>query len=183
MRDRIRKIAFETRLYRRDSRIHCRVVPAACGVRLLLKVDYEIINQSLERQSCDVGWIFEEADSPSECQVTAYIGDERPSVKTPTFETADGLRRAQQKFTIEPKSHGIRYRFTTQCSCRAPSDWYHQIYFGLPSIDTTVEIEGPEGWDLWVGGGKQSRESLWHDNGLKMTGEKVSVHWRSPRAS
>jgi hypothetical protein len=150
-------------------------------VRLYMTSEHEVINPTIVRQPYECSWIFEEAEQPAACEMTTIVGDEEPKKTKVTFEREGTYFRASLgKREIEPRTKGVRYRFSSKCTCLAPKSWFHTTYFGLPTIDVTISVSGPEGWTVWVDGDKT--RTLHHESGLRMTGDKFSVHWTPPAA-
>jgi hypothetical protein len=76
---------------------------------------------------------------------------------------------------------GKRFRFRAECKFEAPDDWYHPMYFVLPTLDVTIRVTVPPGWTTWVGReSPAASECITHTEGLYMPGDKVEIQWRRP---
>jgi hypothetical protein len=185
LRERIRKIAFETKLYRRDYKLTCKVAPleSGPGVSLTFHAEGEVLNQSLQKVDHPEKWTSFEADNPSDCEFVKMVGDAQPKVERQKFKLDDSgyLSAKADLVEIQPRSQGIRYRFSSSCRVEAPNDYYHTMYFGLPTIDVTIKLEAPSGWKVWLTEQRnETNEIIWHKDTLYMEGEKIEIHWRRP---
>jgi hypothetical protein len=173
-------IAFNTKLYRRNLRLTCQIEPSERPhmVRISLQAEHRVINPTIKPEKYTCFYTFEAVEKPDSCEFIQIIGNAEPVIESPPFKTVDEnyLDARAKEVTIEPEHMGISHMFIAKCTCLAPEDWFHTLYFGLPTIDTTVSVSGPDGWEVWVEGKKG--KLIWHDAGLKMTGEKISIHWR-----
>jgi hypothetical protein len=190
LKAKLRDIVFETRLYRRNCHIHCRIEPERNGlgrVKISVAAEYEIVNQSLEKVEYAPGWTFVDGDSPASCEVTSIVGESQPRTEYPSFEKASTeesgyLKAEATKIGIEPRSRKLRYQFMTKCVFSAPENYYHPFYFSQPTIDLTITVKAPSGWKVWVGGTNYTLdEAKWHTAGLFMTGDHIEVHWRDSK--
>jgi hypothetical protein len=189
LKSKLEKIVFETKLYRRDSRIDCLIERAEPGwVSINLTTQYEMINQTLDNQSYTPSFVFANGDNPQAAEFTTIVGDGEQVKVNKAFVRLDAGRREAKGDSIElqPRTRGIRYRFVAKCKFRAPSNYYHPLYFGQPTIDVDVSMKGPEEWKLWVVGLEPkfeeptTNEVQWHFSGLMMLGEHIEFNWREP---
>ena len=186
IRAELKKLAFDTNLYQRDYDLRCEIEERPeGGVIIKASKQLGVFNQSLEDRAFTPGWQFAQPDNARECRVTYFIDEEEDRAFTPLFvETAGGYSEAlTDKVKIAPQYKGKRFRFRAECVFEAPEDWYHPMYFGLPTIGITISVTAPQGWAVWVG--KQSDPSNradFHEKRLYMPGDKIEIHWRKPRA-
>jgi hypothetical protein len=180
----IRAIAFETKLYQKDYNLTCVVVPNPDGtVNLMLSKELEVLNESLGVVKYIPGWRFTESDQPKDCKVESIIdGHDCTRVDVEFKEDGSGYLAAYApEVKIKPKRENTRYRFVSRCSAIQPQDWYHPIYFGLPTIDVRITATAPTSWKVWIGDQKpQLGTAMFHDSGLFMTGRHIEIHWRKP---
>jgi hypothetical protein len=145
------------------------------------------VNQGIDNQQYTQYWAFTDADKPSSCKFTQIVGNKEPKTSSPKFgsEKYRQLWAKGEPVDIEPRAYGKRYRFISHCQLQAPSDYYHPIWFGYPTIDLTISVTAPEGWEVWVGGtepkyeGKSRNQVLWHSADLLMPSDHIEIHWRS----
>lgn len=187
LKAKLRSIAFDTKLYRRDYKLECDIsMPnqESGKVQLDLNGEYELLNASLDSIEHSCGWTFVEVDNPSGCEITMIVGEGAPEVSRPAFdkEGSGYVGAKADPIRVEPKENGRRYRFASKCLCIAPQDWYHTIYFSYPTIDAVITVTAPEGWRVWIGGqeDRNSNSARWHSPGIFMPGDKVEIHWRKP---
>lgn len=181
LKAKLRSIAFDTKLYQRDYDLQCEVQPReGGGVTISACKTIEVVNQSLDDVKFRPGWVFAEPDRASECRVTSFIDGEAPAVSTPQFQpNPHGYSEAlSDSIKIEPSYKGKRYRFRAECTFEAPDNYYHPMYFELPTIGITVSLSAPAGWTVWIG--RETDHSEFHDKGLYMNGDKIEIQWRKP---
>jgi hypothetical protein len=182
----IRRIAFETKLYQKDYNLTCIVQPNTDGsVTLILSKEVEVLNESLNVERYKPGWRFTETDRPTGCKVEHIIdGRDCTEVNVEFKEDGNGYLAAfAPEVEIKPKHERTRYRFVSKCSAIQPQNWYHPIYFGLPTIDVRISATAPPSWKVWIGSQTpQEGTAMFHDSGLFMTGRHIEIHWRKPSA-
>ncbi len=190
IRQEIRRIALSTNLYQKDYKLTCIVEPLSEGrVKLSLSKEIEVFNESLDVVPFRPGWRFTEADSPSDCRIEIIDGLEPKEIPL-GFETDNAGYHSSlaPEIKIRPERENNRYRFVAKCSIVQPADWYHAVYFGLPTIDALITVNAPAGWTVWVGAEGHWQEpqlgtALFHKRGLSMTGDKIEIHWRKPQVA
>jgi hypothetical protein len=185
LRERIRNIAFETKLYRRDYKLTCKIAPleSGLGIALIFQAEGEVLSQSLHKVEYPLKVASFEADKPSDCEFVKMIGDAQPRVEHQEFklDNSGNLNAEAAPVEIQPRSQGVRHRFLSSFRVEAPNDYYHTYYFGLPTIDVTIRLVAPLGWKVWLAGQRnETNEMIWHTDALYMTGEKIEIHWRRP---
>ena len=176
LRAALKSIALETYLYQRDYRLTCHIDELQNGVKLTLSKEVDVVNQSLEKRTYNAGWRFTESDQPSDCKLTV-ISDSDVRVFTPDLKAdMPGYLSAHEVVDIEPRVNKKRVRVVSSCSILQPSNWYHPMYFGHPTIDVTFTLSASPGLDVWIGGHKG--DSVYHHSGLQMPETKLEIHWR-----
>lgn len=183
LKERIKSIAFETRLYQKDYRLTCAIESLGSDVKITMSKELEIFNQGLDKRQFRPGWRFTESDRPENGEIESTIGDEDIKTVPVLFvDNRSGYRAAYgAPVEVDPQHENKRYQFLVRCTTTQPQDWYHPIYFEYPTIGIKFTITAPDGWHVWVGGQqRQQKEAKFHTRKLYMPGEKIEIHWRKP---
>jgi hypothetical protein len=186
LKARIRSIAFDTKIYIRDYDLTCEIAERQDGDGVVIKAikTVHVVNQGLEDQSFQPGWVFAWPDRASRCKVIHFIDDVQSKIEDLGFAEKDHgyLDTLSQPVTIKPRRTGKRYCFRAECTFEAPHDSYHPMYFSHPTIGVSIQVKGPEGWTVWVGreSSPLSNEAAFHNKGINMTAQKIEIQWRKP---
>jgi hypothetical protein len=183
LKQRLRSMVFDTKLYRKDLYLDCEVRPCDSGATLTIKSRCEVLNQSLEPQSYAPYWEFDETDSPFGCSLSVIVGDTQKENLLPKASKRAGhvVLEASKKISIQPRSKNTRYIFESEVSFHVPKNYYHPIYASIPTINTNIELRALDGWQVWIGDStsRQSQDSL-HEAKIFMQGDHIELHWRQP---
>ncbi len=184
LREELRKIALDTRLYQRDYRFTCHIEEGENGMVLLtLTKEVEVVNQSMRPESYLAGFRFNLEDRPVNCILREIIDGKPIRESEPILRTSDtSVVACQKSIDILPRRNKKRFRFEVTGTITQPRDWYHTMYFGFPTIDVMFSVYAPEGWSVWIGESqpdKATNTANYHDHGIKMKGEKLEIHWRN----
>src|SRR6266496_926537 len=173
IRQKLKEVAFQTTLYRRNFRIEYRLEPLGNDrVSFHINNECHVINPTPSKRPYQAQWTFNPAESPGECQASFVMDD--GSISDPkTYDCStlpNGHLQANADSVDIPPLDAKGRRYFSSISCQAPRDWFHVFYFGLPTIDVTVVANAPEGWTVWVLGQKftKTNKTLWHNPGLYM---------------
>lgn len=182
MKEHLRSLVFTTVLYRRDVKMRFSIRPRDDHfVFIDAVVESEIINPSHNVAEYTPMLASVDVERAEHFEVTRIVnGEEAKTYPVEIKPDGEGYRKAEgSTIQIEPQSRGKRYRFITKYTCVAPVDWHQTIYYGLPTIDTTVTVSAPEGWTVLVERRSGVGTVIWNDPRLRVVGDKVEIHWRS----
>lgn len=182
IKERLREIVTETKLYRRNGEVHWTMGEEQDGlIPVDLSIAYDVINPTPKEIPFSPGFACKTSEHPTDqCEVVIVCNDAAPkSMKVP-FEHKDGEAVAKTaEVSIKPASHGVTYRFTVKTGLQLPLNYYHPLFFAHPTIGVTVFVQAPKGLNVVVSSTGGGDGGVWHAPGLFMQGHPgLEIRWQ-----
>jgi hypothetical protein len=180
IKDRLQKLVFDTKLFRKNFYMKCIFTPQRDSMRLDLDCSFEIINPTNEPQKYTHCIQCERVERPtvgaltllSEKETYCVVPELRPKKDDP-----QALEASAGELEIQPLSKGRTYRFGTKFSMIYPLEFFYAVHVGAPTIGMTIEVVPPEGFEVSVSPCPISTANIWKHDKLFMPGEHVDVRW------
>jgi len=179
IRDRLEKIALQTKLFTRNRHIQVKIEPAEMGsVTVTVRTEVDLVNPSPTVIPWEQYMAFERAERATALGMGLLCSDSRQNYwcDEPLKPLNGGgvLEARAPRIEVSP---GLEYRLIHQHKQLAPDDFYVRYHVALPSIGFEVSVECPEEFEVEVGPYTGRAKMAWKYDGLLMTGEYVNVRW------
>jgi len=181
IKQRLRELVFETKLFRRNFNLRCVFIPEGDKMRLDMDVSFEVFNPTAEVQKYTHATQFERVEYP-ESRVMSLISEagnySRNDVPfKPKEDDIEVLEAKAGHVNIEPSSKNISYRFSSGFSLLYPLEFFHAVHVGTPTIGMRIEVFPPEGFRVTASQTPTCTENIWQYDGLFMPGQHVDIRW------
>jgi len=178
VKDRLKELALDTVLYRKDFKIRCSFTRTQDGTKLYIEYEYELINPSASAKKFKQALRLEPAQKPKvhEFSLTkggnwVYRKPEKEGLQGPMW-VAEG-----KEIEIDPSSAGTRYFFSAKYTINLPSEFYWHLAFGYPTINVHVDRIVPDDLVVTHADYPLRNEDLPIYRRLFMPGERIDFRW------
>lgn len=182
IKERLKKLVFDTTLFRRNYHMTCRFIPEQSGqMRLEIQSRFDVVNPTNEAKPFQHILQGERVENLTVRSLT-LVSSEGNYTKTPSLQPkqddpevveADGGR-----IQIQPSSKGLNYTFGTNFSMLYPMEFFLALNFSAPTIGVTIEVFPPEGFEITASATPTHTTNIWRYDKLFMPNEHIDLRWR-----
>ena len=185
IKERLQKIAFETKIYRREYRMHAQIVELGDNrAKLNLTLEYKVKNVSPEpveyqhKMSCDE---FEHPEFFSMSMTS--VGDPQIAKRAGKMQVVIGADSEERgvwysclkKVSLKPRTE---YDCRTKCSVTFPRNHFFSLNTSHPTMGIRLEVDAPEGCEVFPSKTDYHDGNVWNYPRLFMTHEHISLRWK-----
>jgi hypothetical protein len=185
LKEKLKEIALETKIYRRDFRMKVHIEPVSkTETTLHLAIDYKVRNASMwpvyyqHTMSCDE---FEHPVFRSMSIRSAQ--DLNISRRAGQIQINSGKKKQEagvkysclRKVKLRPN---IEYQCTTECSVTFPRNHFFVMNTSYPTIGFVLEIVAPPDCQLFPTESETHTGNIWEYAQLFMQHEHIAVRWK-----
>lgn len=181
IRERLKTIVFNTKLYREGFEIKCRIERHAGGrAKLNFQTSFYVLNPTLEDQKYTHSVQFEEG--------------EQPTLEEFSFVPTDGRGKYQRTGSLSQKSDepevleraatvtvragtNEKFKFVNRFTVTLPEHFYYVCNFGYPTMGACLEVESPD-FVVTASPADVQQANRWQYNRLFMPEEHIQIRWR-----
>src|SRR6266478_1303271 len=120
IKERLRRLVFDTTLFRRNFNARYKLVPDGDLMRIELEYDFELVNPTEEAIDFPMKIDFEKAENPTLDYLTLVSSEKSHKWQQPELKAKQDEPWVLQGFAepvkIQPASKGISYRFSGKCA-------------------------------------------------------------------
>jgi hypothetical protein len=181
IKDRLKRLVFDTKLFRKNFNMKCVLIPSGESMRLELECDFEVVNPTNESHKYSHCVQCERVEKPSAGLMTLVSGQENYSFIPNLSDKSDDpivLEARGHEIDVMPSSKGVTYRFGTKFSMVYPKEFFYAVHVGVPTIGMTIEVVPPEGYEVTASPTLTCAKNLWKYDKLFMPGEHVDIRWQ-----
>ncbi len=186
IRDRLKAIVHETKIYRRNYRANIHISSHTEGVLISVKYSFDLVNptnQTLpftQKVSCERGerlqkcrlWMTS-ADKKYQVDCTVKVNEDDP----------DAMQASAEEVSIKPHKKEHTYTFGGEYSQIMPKDFFFVLYFGDPTIGVSLELTHTPDLRINATIPNLRNGDMFEYEGLFMPGDHLYVRWESVSSS
>jgi len=181
IRERLKKIVDETKLYRRNMTMTCLLSETAMGIKIEFETRFEVVNPTPWTLPFHQKLSFEKAERGI-LKSISMSGNPKYG-KGAKLERLSGeglgLEYEGSPIKIKPEKSNERYWFSSEYSCEYPTRLgFHAQNFGYPTIGFTLKLRGkPSNLLVTAGEATKQTENEWVYEQLFMPGDHIQIRW------
>jgi hypothetical protein len=179
IRERLRDIAFDTKLCRRNYHVRCSLEPDEGGlIKLNVETEFDVVNYSNESLSYAPQLQFEKCERPEVCEVS-FVGEESYKIEWPALHATEErvLETKIKPSVIKPNKSGQKYKVFAKYNVRMPGEFFYVFNFGGPTIDVSIHLESPNNLEFQASPGTSQVGGHYQYERLFMPGEHITIKW------
>jgi hypothetical protein len=181
IKERLRRLVFDTKLFRKNFHVHCVLTPESAKMRLDMDVSFEIFNPTELVQTYIHATQFEKVER-AKSHVMALVSEVLKYSKknldaNPKEDDIEVLEVKAGPVEIQPSAKGVTYRFANKFSLVYPLEFFYAIHVGTPTLGMRIEVVPPPGFKVTASHTTTSTTNIWVYDRLFMPGEHVDVRW------
>jgi len=181
IKERLRRLVFETKLFRRNFNARYKLVPEDGTMRIEFEYDFELVNPTEEAIDFPLKIDCETAEYPH-LDYLSLVSSEKSHLWHPEMKPKPDdpwvLQGIADPVKIQPASKGISYRYGGKCSLNYPLSFYYAQHFGYPTIGVTVTIECSPNFEVDSAPTPAHEGNVWRYEGLFMPGDHINIRWK-----
>jgi hypothetical protein len=178
IKDRLSKIIFNTKLFRRNFELKCRLLPESASMRLEIEYSCDVINPTHEAIAYCQAIQAERVENPQVHLMTLISAQENYSISPELQNKSDDPVVLEAKAPEIKLAPNMTYRFGCQYSLTYPRQFFYALHFGMPTIGVTIEIFSPDGFEVTASQTSIHAANLWRYDDLFMPGDHVDIRWQ-----
>lgn len=181
IKERLKEIVNETKLYRRNMTMTCLLSETDMGIRVEFETRFEIVNPTSSTLPFRQKLSFEKAERAA-LKSISMSGNPRygKGAKLESLKGVGlGLGYEGTTIKIKPEKSNEHYWFSSEYSCEYSSKLdFHALNFGYPTVGFTLKLrEKPDNLFVSAGEATKQTENEWVYEQLFMPGDHIQIRW------
>ncbi len=182
IRDRLKVIVHDTKLYRRNFRADIHVASQAEGVLLTVKFSCELINPTNQTLPYTQKVSAEKGERLQHWRLWLTSADKKYDINCKievSPEDPEAVDAKADKISIKPHKKDRVDKCGGEYSQLMPKDYFFVLYFGTPTIDVSFDVTHSS--DLRISASKPTLRNgnMFEYEGLQMPGDHLYVRWET----